>query len=323
MIQYDLVIIGGGASGLPAGVAALKDGIKKVLILDRNIDLGGNMNLFIHNGFGEYYLGKKVTGPDLASTLIREYRTLKGNFKVNTEVLKVSNDKVIRYVNPEEGIQEVKATSIILATGCREKFTGNIDVPIHKYIGILTLISALKLINIHGYLPSKEVVIVGDNKIASILARRLMVEGAKKVTLLDISKEGLKKEYKEIFDGFNVNIIRCKKIIEIYGKDRIESLDIVNSDNGKIQNISCDSLILKVGYYPENGTLKRSTIEKDENNFLKIKTNFETSIPGIFACGTLIGGEDLIFDSGEQGYEVGKIVARHMNKYIYTKKQLD
>lgn len=316
MIQYDLVIIGGGAAGLSAGIAALKNGIKKVLILDRNIDLGGNLNLFINNGFGEYYLGEKITGPELASTLISDYRNLNGRFKVNTEVLKVSNDRVVRYVNPEEGIQEVKATSIILSTGCREKFTGNIDIPIHKYIGILTLFSTLKLINIHGYLPGKNVVIVGENKIASILARRLMIEGANKVTFLDISSEGISKDNKEIFEEFNVKIIRCKKIIEIYGKERIESLDIISFDNNEIENVSCDSLILKVGYYPELGTLKQSIIEKDENGFLKINDKFETSSPGIFACGSLTIGEELIFDSGEQGYKAGKIVAEYMKNYI-------
>lgn len=317
MIQYDLVIIGGGASGLSAGISALRNGIKKVLILDRNIDLGGNLNLFINNGFGEYYLNRNVTGPELASKLIRDYRKLNGAFKSDTEVLKVSNDKIIRYVNPEEGIQEIKANSIIIATGCREKFTGNIDIPIHKYVGILTLFSALRLINIHGYLPGKNVVIVGDNKVASILARRLIIEGSKNVTFLDISVNGLEDEYKDIFEGFNVNLKRCKKIIEVYGKERIESLDIMNFDTGEIENISCDSLILKVGYYPELGTLRQSIIEKKENGFIKINDNFETSSPGIFACGTLTKGESLIFESGEEGYKVGEIVAKYIKRYIY------
>jgi len=317
MLQYDLVIIGGGSAGLSAGIAALKNGIKKVLILDRNNDLGGNLNLFIHNGFGKYYLDKKVTGPELGSTLIRDYRYLEGSFKVNTEVLKISNDKVIKYVNPEEGIQEIKAMSIILATGCREKFTGNIHIPIHKYVGIFTLMSALKLINHQGYLPGKKVVIAGENRVSLILARRLMIEGADKVDFLDISNHGISKEDKEIIDDFNINIIRCKNILDINGSERIESLDIFNLETNKIETMECDSLVLTVGYYPEIGVLRQSNINIGENGNILVNDDFQTSIPGIFAAGTLIFGESLIFNSGAHGYEVGEKVSEYIKKYIY------
>ena len=151
MNKYDLVIIGAGASGLSAGISALKSGIKDVLILEKEDVLGGNLNLFIDNGFGEYYLNKTVTGPELGSILIRDYKALEGKYKLNTRVLEINRDKVITYVNPEEGIQEIEAKAIILAAGCREKYTGNILIPIHKFTGIFTTGSAHRLVNYNGY----------------------------------------------------------------------------------------------------------------------------------------------------------------------------
>ena len=138
MNKYDLIIVGAGASGLSAGVSALKSGIKSVLILEKEDVLGGNLNLFIDNGFGEYYLNNIVTGPELGSILIKDYKELGGEYKVNTRVLEINRDKIITYVNPNEGIQEVEANAIILAAGCREKYTGNIMIPIHKFTGIFT-----------------------------------------------------------------------------------------------------------------------------------------------------------------------------------------
>ena len=178
MNKYDLVIIGSGASGLSAGVSALKSGIKNVLILEMEDVLGGNLNLFIDNGFGKYYLNETVTGPELGSILIKDYKALGGLYKLNTRVLEVNRDKIITYVNPEEGIVEIEAKAIILAAGCRERYTGNILIPIHKFTGIFTVGAAHRLINYSGYIPGKEVIISGDDIWTLIVARRLVIEGA-------------------------------------------------------------------------------------------------------------------------------------------------
>lgn len=317
MLQYDLIIIGGGAAGLSAGVSALQNGIKKVLILERNIDLGGNLNLFIHGGFGKYYLGEEVTGPELASKLIREFKAQGGEYKVDTEVLELTTSKVVTYVNPNDGIQDIKGKAIIIASGCREKFTGNINIPIHKYTGIYTLVSAHKLVNFQGYLPGKEVVILGKNNWSLILAIRLLVEGAKVKAIIDGSNKGfLDEKGKDFIRGFDINIIKNSRVVDINGNERIGSIDIENNKDGIITRIDCDSLILTVGYFPEINFIKKANIALNDKKEILVNNN-ETSAKGIFACGTVLTRDTQIFKSGEDGYKTGEIVSQYIKKYFY------
>lgn len=317
MLQYDLIIIGGGAAGLSAGVSALQHGIKKVLILERNSDLGGNLNLFIHGGFGKYYLGEEVTGPELASKLIREFKAQGGEYKVDTEVLELTTSKVVTYVNPNDGIQDIKGKAIIIASGCREKFTGNINIPIHKYTGIYTLVSAHKLVNFQGYLPGKEVVILGKNNWSLILAIRLLVEGAKVKAIIDGSNKGfLDEKGKDFIRGFDINIIKNSRVVDIDGNERIGSIDIENNKDGTITRIDCDSLILTVGHFPEIGFIKKANIALSDKKEILVNNN-ETSAKGIFACGTVLTRDTQIFKSGEDGYKTGEIVSKYIKKYFY------
>ena len=317
MLQYDLIIIGGGASGLSAGVSALRNGIKNVLILERNSDLGGNLNLFIHSGFGKYYLGEEVTGPELASKLIRDFKELGGEYKLDTDVLEITNDKIVSYVNPKEGIQDIKAKAVIIASGCREKFTGNINMPIHKYTGVYTLVSAHKLVNLQGYLPGKSVVILGKNNWSLILARRLLIEGAKVNAMIDGSNKGFIDESSESFiRGFNINIIKNSRLVDLHGNERIESIDIENNNDGTISSIECDSLILTVGYSPEIQFLRKTNVNIDEKRNI-IVNDYETSVSGIYACGTVLTRDTQIFKSGEDGYKVGEIVSNNLKNSHY------
>ncbi|WP_300382543.1 FAD-dependent oxidoreductase [Clostridium sp.] len=316
MINYDLVIIGGGASGLSAGISALRNGIKNVLIIDRNNELGGNLNLFIHYGFGSYYLEKEVTGPELASQLIKDFKTLKGNFKINTEVLGISKDKIISYVNPEEGVQEIKASVVILASGCREKFTGNINIPIHKYTGVFTLAAAHRIVNIQGFLPGKEVVVAGNNKWSLILARRLILEGAKIKALLDTSDKGFSEEDLKFIKGFPMDIIKKSTVIELNGSDRLESIDIRDLRSGNVSTIECDSMILNVGYHPDMSYIRKLNIKIDSKSFPKVE-EYETSEHGVFVCGTFLNGEDELLSSGESGYLCGEKAANYIKEYKY------
>ena len=316
MLQYDLIIIGGGAAGLSAGVSALQHGIKKVLILERDSDLGGNLNLFIHGGFGEYYLGEEVTGPELASELIREFKAQGGEYKLDTEVLELTTSKVVTYVNPKDGIQDIKGKAIIIASGCREKFTGNINIPIHKYTGIYTLVSAHKLVNFQGYLPGREVVILGKNNWSLILARRLLIEGAKVKAIIDGSNKGfLDDNGKDFIRGFDINIMKNSRVIDINGNERIGSIDVEDNKDGTITKINCDSLILTVGHFPEINFIKKANIDLNDKREILVNNN-ETSAKGIFACGTVLTRDTQIFKSGEDGYKTGEIVAEYIKKYF-------
>lgn len=316
MVTYNLVIIGGGASGLSAGVEALKRGVKNVLIIERNNDLGGNLNVFIHKGFGEYYLGEDVTGPELSSFLLREYKSLGGNIKIETQVLEITDERVIYYVNPKDGLTEIRGKAVIVASGCRDRYTGSIIVPIHKYTGIFTIGSAHRLVNIEGYLPGKEVIILGKSKWALILARRLIIEGAKIKAVIDNSPNGfITEEELDIVEGFDIPIISRANVIEILGNERIEAVGIESNEDGSIKNIDCDSLILSVGYFPEIDFLRKAKVKLDDEKLQLLTNNYETSIKGIYACGTVLNGERGIDYSGEEGYKVGAIVAEYLEKY--------
>lgn len=309
MNKYDLVIIGSGASGLSAGVSALKSGVKNVLIIEKEDILGGNLNLFINNGFGEYYLGEKVTGPELGSILRKDYKTLGGEYKVNTRVLEVNRDKVITYVNPTEGIQDIQADAIILASGCREKYTGNIMIPIHKFIGIFTTASAHRLVNFSGYLPGKEILISGSNMWTFILARRLVIEGAN-VRGIVTERKCFNRDELDIINEFNIPIIYQSEVIEIEGEERISLARIKNIDTDEISSIECDSLILSIGYFPESDFIRKMSVVMDGD--VVHNENNHTSVEGIFICGTMKNGIDSLFNSGENGFVVGQQVAQYM-----------
>ena len=309
MNKYDLIIVGSGASGLSAGISALKSGIKNVLILEKEDVLGGNLNLFINNGFGEYYLNDIVTGPELGSILIRDYIELGGQYKVNTRVLEINRDKVITYVNPNEGIQEVESKAIILAAGCREKYTGNIMIPIHKFTGIFTTGSAHRLVNYSGYLPGKEVIIIGDDIWTLVLARRLVVEGA---TLKGIVTERkcFNRDELDIVNGFNIPIIYTSEVIEIEGEERVNLAKVRNIETEEVTSIECDSLILSVGYLPDNDFIRKMSLMTDGDRVYS--ENNQTSVEGIFLTGTMEKGIKDLFKSGEHGFKVGKQVAEYL-----------
>ena len=287
MNKYDLIIVGAGASGLSAGVSALKSGIKSVLILEKEDVLGGNLNLFIDNGFGEYYLNNIVTGPELGSILIKDYKELGGEYKVNTRVLEINRDKIITYVNPNEGIQEVEANAIILAAGCREKYTGNIIIPIHKFTGIFT----------------------GDDMWTFILARRLVIEGANLKGIVT-ERKCFNRDELDIVNGFNIPIIYTSEVIEIEGEERVNLAKVKNIETEEITSIECDSLILSVGYLPDNDFIRKMSLIMDGDRIYS--ENNKTSVEGIFITGTMEKGITDLFKSGENGFKVGKQVAKYL-----------
>lgn len=281
-MTYDVIIIGGGASGLQAGIQALKKGYKNTLILEREDYLGGNLNLFIHSGFD------KLTGPELATKLIREFKSLGGEYKVKTNVLNVGKEKQVTYVNPDEKIVTISSKKIIIASGIRERFTGNIIIPIHKYSGIFTIAAAHKMINFKGYLPGKNVVISGRNRWSLFLARRLFIEGANiKAFLIDEHAEmNISNEDLKIIEGFNIPIIKNCTICELSGGDRIEEVTVYNRESKEEKIISCDSLIISVGYYP--------SIDFIKDDEIIIGKEYKTNSEGIYVCGTARLGEEIL-----------------------------
>ena len=313
MEKHKLIIVGGGASGLMAGITALKNGVDDVLIIEKEEFLGGNLNLFINNDFGGFSLGKRVTGPELASTLISEYKSLGGKLKVNTLVLEIDKEKVIKYINPTDGIKRISADSIILASGLVEKYTGSIVVPVHKYTGIFTTASAHRLINQQGHLPGSNVLIYGNDIWTFILARRLLIEGAN-VQGIITSKGCLSNDILQIIRGFDLQVIYNTRIAEVSGECRIKSVKTINNIDGEIHEIECDSLVLSVSHYPNADYL--SEIYKEIYKNEVVRNNYETSIKGIFCCGTLIDGMKSLLTSEASGHKVGKIVSEALKESL-------
>ncbi|GAA0069730.1 NAD(P)/FAD-dependent oxidoreductase [Clostridium sardiniense] len=316
MKKYDLVVIGGGISGMTATLAALQNGIKNILLIEREDEFGGILNQCIHNGFGKSYIEDEVTGPEFIEFIRLKLNKYEFDKKKKTSVLNVSNGKVVTYVNEKDGVRDVKAKAIILATGCRERYTGNVLTPTNKFTGIFTIGNAHRFINLEGVLPGKNPVIIANNKWALILARRLEIEGGKVAALIINEESGFKltDKNKDILEGFDINILENIKLLDIDGNKRINKVKLLDKKTEEIKEITCDSLFLSVGYYPELGMVKELNIKINEDTNTPVVDNYETSEPGIFACGNIIYGKECIEMEDINGYDAGLVASNYIHK---------
>ncbi|MBE6062287.1 MAG: FAD-dependent oxidoreductase [Clostridium butyricum] len=318
MLNYDLIIIGAGISGMTAALSAAKSGLKKVLLIEREECVGGIVNQCIHNGFGSKFIGESVTGTEYIQYLKDELSKTKVEILLNTTVLDITVNKTVMYVNPIDGVKEVTSGAIIFAMGCKERFSGNVDIATNGLTGIFTVGEAQRIVNIEGYLPGKRVIITAKDKWGFILARRLLIEGGNVVAVVIDSKfeDILDDEIADIMDGFNIPVVERSKVIHIYGNVRINNVEVLNLDNKEITNYDCDSVILSVGFVPESCKIKKLKIEIDEKTKGPKVRDYKTSVDGFFACGNIIYGENALKIKDIDGYECGKKAAEYINKYL-------
>lgn len=327
MRKVDIVIVGGGPAGLAAAASAKKAGCDNILILERDSELGGILNQCIHNGFGLHTFKEELTGPEYAGRFIDQVLELGIEYKLNTMVMDISEDKVITAMNREDGLFEIQAGAVILAMGCRERPRGALNIPGYRPAGIFSAGTAQRLVNIEGYMPGREVVILGSGDIGLIMARRMTLEGAKVKVVAELMpySGGLKRNIVQCLDDFGIPLKLSHTVVDIEGKEHITAVTIaeVGPDRrpipGTEERYTCDTLLLSCGLIPENELSSAAGVEINRvTSGPVVNESLETNIPGVFACGNVLHVHDLVDfvseEAGKAGASAAAYVAGKLNE---------
>ena len=331
MKNYDLVIVGGGPAGLAAAVSARDHGIDSILIIERDKELGGILNQCIHNGFGLHTFKEELTGPEYASRFLDLVPERGIEYTLNTRVMDISTadktsangsvPKTVTAMNREDGMFEIEAKAVILAMGCRERSRGALNIPGYRPAGIFSAGTAQRLVNMEGYMPGREVVILGSGDIGLIMARRMTLEGAKVKVVAELMpySGGLKRNIVQCLDDFGIPLKLSHTVVDIEGKNRVEAVTIaeVGPDRkpipGTEERYTCDTLLLSCGLIPENELSRSAGISINPiTSGPVVNDSLETSVDGIFACGNVLHVHDLVDYVSQEATAAGKNAAAYI-----------
>lgn len=321
MKQVQLAIIGGGPAGLAAAIAAREKGVEDILIIERDKELGGILNQCIHAGFGLHTFGQELTGPEYAGRFISRVQQLHIPYLLRTMVLDLSRDRVLTVTGPETGLIQIQAQAVILAMGCRERPRGALNIPGYRPAGIYSAGTAQRLVNMEGFMPGKNVVILGSGDIGLIMARRMTLEGAKVKVVAELMpySGGLKRNIVQCLNDYGIPLKLSHTVVEIRGKERLTGITLAEVDkNGKPipgteEDYSCDTLLLSVGLIPENELSNGMGVAMNRvTSGPRVNESLETSVEGVFACGNVLHVHDLVDFVSEEAAAAG----RHAASYI-------
>ena len=321
MKQVQLAIIGGGPAGLAAAIAAREKGVEDILIIERDKELGGILNQCIHAGFGLHTFGQELTGPEYAGRFIDRVQQMHIPYLLRTMVLDLSEDRVLTVTGPETGLIQIQAQAVILAMGCRERPRGALNIPGYRPAGIYSAGTAQRLVNMEGFMPGKNVVILGSGDIGLIMARRMTLEGAKVHAVAEVLpySGGLKRNIVQCLEDFDIPLYLSTTVVDIHGRERLEGVTLARVDGnrrpipGTEQHIPCDTLLLSVGLLPENELSSTAGVRlSGVTGGPEVTDRLATSIPGVFACGNVLHVHDLVDFVSQEAQKAGENAALYL-----------
>lgn len=322
MRHCQAVVIGGGCGGLAAAAKLKQEGLKDVVLIEKDAELGGVLNQCIHNGFGLTTFKEQLSGPSFAERYEEQVVEAGVEVKLNTMVTHMSSDRIIEYVNQEEGYQKLQADIIILSVGCYERSRGALAISGERPTGVYTAGQAQRYLNIDGYMVGKSMFILGSGDIGLIMARRMSLEGAKVLGVAELMpySNGLPRNMKQCLDDFGIPLYFSHTVTNVYGEDRLEKIELAKVDEnrnpipGSEMYFDVDTLLLSVGLIPENSLAEEAGIDMDMSTRGPIvDENYMTSVPGIFACGNGLHVHDLADFVTKQAGEAALGALRYLN----------
>ncbi len=320
VLTADTAVIGGGPAGLAAALTAKKQGADKVLIIERNNELGGILQQCIHHGFGLHRFKQELSGPEYAQRFIDMVKKTDIEVLLETMVSELTPERKIYAVNSRNGMMEISAKAVVLAMGCRERTRGALRIPGTRPAGVFSAGTAQRFMNIDGYIPGKKAVILGSGDIGLIMARRFTLEGARVEAVVEVLPyaAGLTRNVVQCLEDFHIPLYLRSTVIEVHGEDRVEGVTIAEVDEawnpiaGTERYIECDTLLLSVGLIPENELSTQAGVAVDPvTNGPIVNESLMTNIPGVFACGNVLHVHDLVDNVSKEAERAGRFAGRY------------